>query len=72
MFPDFNHYLLLVEKILFVIGAITYLIFAIIIVKQTTVMTKNINDKFNPILIAFSYIHLLFSVSLVLLTLVLL
>lgn len=72
MLPDLNLYLLLIEKTIFVIGSLVYLVFAVIIVKQTTVMTRNISDSFNPVLIAFSYIHLLFSIFLVLMTLVLL
>jgi hypothetical protein len=36
------------------------------VVKQATSMSKSITDKFNPILIIFSFIHLIFSVVLVL------
>ena len=70
MILEFNHYLLLLSKFIFVLGSILYLIFALIIVKQVTMMSKNVNDKFNWVLIAFSYFHLAFSVLLVLLTLI--
>lgn len=69
---DPNNFILLAFKICFVLGAILYLIFAVIIVKQTLMMTKNVQDKFNSILIIFSYLHLAFSVFLVLLTLLVL
>jgi len=67
--PDFSFYILLFQKVVFVIGALIYLIFAIVIVRQVTTMTKNVNDSFNPFLIIFSYLHLIFAVFLVLLTL---
>lgn len=69
---NFNHYLQLIEKILFVLGIILYFIFALIVVKQTTTMTKNVNDKFNTVLIIFSYLHLVFAGFLVLLTILIL
>jgi hypothetical protein len=72
MFTNLNIYLSLAQKLSFTLGSVIYLIFAIIVVKQTSVMTHNVNDKFNPILIAISYLHLAFSVLLVFLTLVLL
>lgn len=66
---DFNLIILLFQKIIFVLGALIYLVFAIIVVRQVTTMTKNVNDSFNPALIIFSYLHLLFALFLVLLTL---
>lgn len=69
---DFNNYLLLVTKFFFVLGAILYFIFSIIIVRQTTTMTRNVSDDFNPILVAFSYIHLVFAAILALFTLLVL
>lgn len=57
---------------MFIIGTLIYLIFAIIIVRQVTTMTKNVNDSFNPFLIIFSYLHLLFAVFVVLMTIFLL
>ena len=70
--PDFANLLNLVEKIIFVLSALVYSIFAIVIVKQVSTMTKNVQDKFNSVLILFSYLHLAFSLFLILLTLVIL
>ena len=67
-----NNYLSLALKLSFTLGSLIYLIFAVIVVKQTTMMTKNVSDKFNPVLVAIAYIHLAFSVLLVFLTLVIL
>ena len=72
MFPQINTYMLLVQKFSFVLGSILYLLFAFIVVKQTTMMSKNVNDKFNSILITFAYLHVAFSIFLVFLTLVIL
>lgn len=71
-FQNIGQYLQLLEKGFFVLGSLIYLVFAIVIIKQTTVMTKNVHDKFNPILIVFSFLHLAFSLLLVFLTITLL
>lgn len=70
MISDINNFLLLVEKIFAVLGALIYFVFSLVIVKQVTSMSSNVYDKFNSILIAFSYIHLAFSVFLIVLTLI--
>lgn len=70
--PDFYRYLLLLGKTLFVCGAVLYFIFALVVVKQVLMMTKNVNDKFNFVLIIFSYLHLAFSAFLIFLTLIIL
>ena len=72
MLGNLNSYFNLALKISFTLGGLIYLVFAVIVVKQTTMMTKNVNDKFNSILIAIAYLHLALSVLLVLLTLVIL
>ena len=72
MLENLNNYLALAQKLSFTLGSIIYLIFAIIVVKQTSMMTKNVNDKFNPVLITISYIHLAFSAFIVFLTLTIL
>jgi len=72
MLQNIGLYLYLFQKLAVVLGTILYLVFGVIIVKQTSTMTKNINDKFNFVLIAFAYLHLAFSVFLVFLTLVML
>ena len=65
MFGNLGNYLLLAEKLFGVLGAIIYLVFAIVVVKQVGSMSKNVKDKFNGILITFSYIHLAAAVALV-------
>ncbi|MBP9817458.1 hypothetical protein KBC75_01715 [Candidatus Shapirobacteria bacterium] len=66
---NLNQLFLLTQKTFFVLGSIFYTIFAIVVLKQTSMMTKNVTDKFNPILVTFSWIHLGFSLFLVFLTL---
>jgi hypothetical protein len=61
-------YFLLTSKIFFVACAVLYFIFALIVVKQVTSMSKSVKDKYNTILISFSYLHLIFSVILILIT----
>ncbi len=65
-------FITLSQKILSVLGAILYAIFSLVIVKQTTSMSRYVVDKFNSVIIIFSYAHLAFSILLVILTLVLL
>jgi hypothetical protein len=69
---DYTHYIFLITKILAVIGSLIYVVFALVVVRQVATMSKNVSDKFNGILIAFSYIHLLAAILLVFLTLVVL
>jgi len=63
---------LTVLKIFFIACSLFYLIFSLIVVKQVTSMTKNIKDKFNSILISFSFIHLAAAAVLVFMIIVLL
>jgi len=72
MLENLGFYFGLFEKFAFILGAIIYLIFALIIVKQVATMTKNINDMFNSVIIIFSYVHLVFAILLILLILVIL
>ena len=72
MLGSLNSYLNMALKISFTLGSLIYFIFAVIVVKQTATMTKNVNDKFNPVLVMISYLHLAFSALIVLLTLVIL
>lgn len=71
MLPDVANYIEMFEKAIFVVGGILYLIFAIVVVKQVATMSRNIVDKFNSVLIIFSYIHLIFAILLVLFVLIL-
>ncbi len=72
MFPEINALMLMAQKLFFVLGAIFYLFFSAVVVKQTTMMSKNVKDKFNAVLITFSYLHLGFAAFLILLTLIIL
>jgi hypothetical protein len=65
MFGGLDTYLILVEKVLGVLGTLIYLIFSLVIVKQVGTMTKNVKDKFNGVLIVFSYLHLAAAILLV-------
>ncbi|MFA5828801.1 MAG: DUF5657 family protein [Candidatus Shapirobacteria bacterium] len=65
-----NTLMLLAGKLFAILGTILYFIFSIVIVKQVTSMSSNVYDKFNAILIAFSYLHLLFSILLIILAIV--
>ena len=67
-----NTYIFLATKFIFLLGTFIYLIFALVIVKQTTTLSKSIYDKFNLALIIFSYVHLIFSLFLILLAFVIL
>ncbi|HPT66388.1 MAG TPA: hypothetical protein PK257_03740 [Candidatus Woesebacteria bacterium] len=61
-----ENYFFIITKIFFISCSILYLIFSLIVVKQVTSMSKSVTDKFNPILILFSFIHLGFSILLIL------
>lgn len=76
MSPDFLTgnwltYFLLIQKIFFILCSLFYFIFAAIVVRQTLSMSKNIVDKFNPVIIVFSYIHLVLAAFLILSTIAL-
>jgi len=63
-----NSYFFGVTKFFFIICSVLYLIFALIVIKQVSSMSKSVKDKFNTILIIFSYLHLAFSIFLILTT----
>jgi len=69
--PDINSVFALIFRIFFLLGSVFYVIFAVVVVRQVAMMSKNVYDKFNTILIIFSYLHLAFSIFLVLLTFIL-
>ena len=70
MIPDFSGYLLILERIFAFVGTGLYLIFAIVVVKQVSMMTKNVKDKFNGVVIFFSYVHLALAVFLMLMSVI--
>lgn len=61
-----NYYFLGATKIFLVAFTVLYFIFSLIVVKQVTSMSKSVKDKFNVVLIIFSFIHLAFSFFLIL------
>lgn len=65
-FLGLENYFLIFIKIFFIIFSVLNLIFSLIVVKQVTSMSKDINDKFNFILISFSYLYMILSVLLIL------
>jgi hypothetical protein len=67
---DIMPYFLIAQKIFFVACSLIYFVFSLIVVKQVTSMSKNVHDKFNPVLITFSFIHLIFSGILIFLVLI--
>ncbi|MFA7301488.1 MAG: DUF5657 family protein [Candidatus Shapirobacteria bacterium] len=64
MLPDLTNYFLILEKIFAFVGTGLYLIFAIVIVKQVSMMTKNVNDKFNGVVTFVAYVHLILAIFL--------
>jgi len=69
MTGQYIDYLFLIGKLFSTIGAVVYLIFAIVVVRQVHTMSQHVFDKFNTLLKIFSYLHLLFSLFLIFLTL---
>ena len=76
VFSDINQnwsrYFLGVEKTFFVILAVLYIIFSVVVVRQVTSLSRNVSGKFNIVLTVISYINLAFSFFLVFLTLIIL
>ncbi|MBU3935249.1 hypothetical protein KJ909_01095 [Patescibacteria group bacterium] len=61
MNQEVSFFLSLSQSIFAFLGSLIYSIFALVIVKQVKSMSKNVYDKFNRILIIFSYLHFVFS-----------
>lgn len=69
---NWSTYFLGIEKIFFVTLSILYIIFAVVVVRQVTSLSKEVGGKFNIILTTISFINLGFSFFLVFLTLLVL
>lgn len=67
-----NNFFLLLVKVFFILGTCLYMVFSIIVVKQISNISKHIHTRLNPVLVIFSYIHLIFSLFLIFLTLAIL
>ena len=66
---NLEFYFLGVTKVFFVVFAVLYFIFALIVVRQVTAMSRSVSDKFNLVLVIFSFANLAFSVLLILIML---
>jgi hypothetical protein len=69
---EIKRWLEIIEKICVIIGAFVYLVFSVVIVRQVNSMSKIVHDKFNAVLIVFSYLHLAFAILLLILAVLLL
>lgn len=65
---DFANILLMAFKGFFVLGSVLYFVFSTVVIKQATSMSKNVSDKFNSVIIAFSFVHAAFAFLLILVT----
>lgn len=54
-------------KILFVIGAMLYLVFAFVVVRQIHVMKSTVITPFSPVVQLLGFVHLVFAFSILLL-----
>lgn len=72
MLTDLGSFFHFLEKLLGVAGSVIYFIFALVVVKQVSTMSKNVKDKFNGILITVSYLHLIGAILLIFLALTIL
>jgi len=61
-----------VIQIMFVVGLVIYFLFALVILKQTKVMSQTIEGKYNKAIITFAWMHLIMVVLLVVLAIVIL
>lgn len=64
--------LLLIIKWFFVIGLVMYTIFAIVVVKQVSVMSESVESSVNPVIKLFSWLHLAMAILLVVAAIVML
>ena len=70
--PDFTNIFSISLKIFSLAGLSVYLIFALIVVKQVSVMASNVHDLYNSHLKLFSYLHLVFALLILILAIFLL
>ncbi len=56
----------LLFKNFFLIGAIFYLIFAVVVIRQIAVMKKTLITSFSPVIQSLGYLHLALAVGLML------
>lgn len=59
-------------KILFIIGAVLYVIFSFVVVRQITIMRQTVMTGFSPVVQLAGYLHMLLAVVALLLFIILL
>lgn len=69
---DLNSAVLGIFKIFFVIASLLYIIFAIVVVRQISVMKKTLITSFSPVITVLGFIHLIFAIVMSLFYLVIL
>ncbi|HQM15598.1 MAG TPA: hypothetical protein PLM16_00090 [Candidatus Woesebacteria bacterium] len=58
----FNHILLLIFKLLLDVGGVLYLVFAVVVVRQISIMKKTLITPLSPLISLLGYLHLLFAI----------
>lgn len=61
-----------VVKLFFVIGLVVYVIFALVVVKQTNLMTSTVEMGFETPVKLVAWVHLIFAIAVLLLSLIIL
>ena len=60
---DMNDLTLLLFKVMFVVTAFLYVLFAIVVVRQISIMRSTLITSFSPLLTMVGLVHLLFSIG---------
>ena len=60
---DMNDLTLLLFKVMFVVTAFLYVLFAIVVVRQISIMRSTLITSFSPLLTTVGLVHLLFSIG---------
>ena len=64
---DINTIALLLTKILFVLGAFLYVLFAVVVTRQIHIMKSTVRTPFSPVVQALGYLHLAFAIMVLIL-----
>lgn len=70
--PDVNDLAVMFTKLLFILGALLYTVFAIIVVRQIQLMKNTVVTDFSSVVQLLGYLHLVFALVVVVAFLVLL
>lgn len=63
---NLNSLILALFQTFFILGGIFYIIFAIVVIRQITIMKKTLITTFNPVILTLGYIHLGLAVAVLL------